>query len=67
MFQDSYIILSEIVNFSMKYFIYSKVYTHEGDLYACTGDNLLAKARRLSLQTGGQLVVELVHKLFFFF
>ena len=56
--------LSEIANFSTKYFILSKVYIDEGGikhlyhgLSACTEDNPLAKARGLSPRTGGQTIV----------
>ena len=54
----------EIANFSMRYFMLSKVYTDEGStiklyhgLSACTGDNPLAKARVLSPRTGRQTMV----------
>ena len=57
-------LLPEITNFSMKYFILSKVYTDESgikklkhSLLAFTGDNPLAEACGLSLCTGGQTMV----------
>ena len=56
--------MPDIANFSTKYFMPRKVFSDEGGikllkhgLSACTGDNPLAKARRLSPRTDGQTML----------